>query len=107
MNKKLSLAQADACREMDRQKGKWGFPQPAMQNLALAMTVLGEEYGEACKAVVELSAGPPSGDSPIVYQGTPHNKYWILEIRKELIQTAAVAMSIVEHIDTDSIEDVK
>ena len=85
--------------EVNHQKAKWGYPQPAMQNLAHALAVLGEEYGEACKAVVELLATPPeSEDSAAI---------WLGEVRTELIQTAAVAVSIVEHIDGGHLDKPK
>jgi hypothetical protein len=46
------------------------------------MTILGEEYGEACKAGLESE-----------YRGGP-----LAELEKELIQTMAVALAIVEGI---------
>ncbi len=87
----------EVLQERIKQDMKWGFPQPAMADLAHAMTILGEEYGEACKATVEYLAvkGRQSKGS------AARSARWA-EIRAELIQTAAVAVSIIEHMDGES-----
>lgn len=66
--------------ERQRQTEKWGTQRHTWVEW---MTVLGEEYGEACKAAVELNWGR-SDD--------------IAELRRELIQVAAVAVQIAERI---------
>lgn len=81
-------------KERERQDEKWGWPQEAMQTPAMAMVILGEEYGEACTEVVEMSASPSQSDFNFRREN----------LRTELIQTAAVAVSILEHM---KLEDEK
>lgn len=64
---------------------------PAMDGGDFARaTVLGEEYGEVCRASLELryGAGSPSVASA-----------WEANLRKELVETAAVSLAWIEAID--------
>lgn len=65
--------------ERDRQCLKWGIQTHSITEW---MTILGEEYGEACKAALETE-----------YRGAP-----LTELEKELVQTMAVALAIIEGI---------
>jgi len=65
--------------ERDRQQRKWGVQTHSIPEW---MTILGEEYGEACKAGLESE-----------YRGARLDN-----LEKELIQTMAVALAIVEGI---------
>ena len=58
----------------------WGYGDCSHPNtpLTVKLAVLGEEYGEACRAVLERDP---------------------IQLRTELIQTAAVAVAIVEWLD--------
>lgn len=67
--------------ERDRQDEKWGFPQT--NTFAEWAAILAEETGECCKELNELN-----------FQDG--NKETMIE---EAIQTAAVAMAIIEHFD--------
>ncbi len=67
-------------KERQRQELKWGEQN---HDPFLWLTVLGEEYGESCKAALEARFGGQS------------LKY----LRKELIETAAVAIAAIECID--------
>jgi len=84
----------DVLDERFRQDRKWGMPQPAMKTPGRALAVLGEEFGEACKAAVEMDAAE-TPDGALV---------WRDSLRTELVQVAAVAVSIIEHLDTDEID---
>ena len=69
--------------ERDRQNDAWGEQHyPWSEWLA----VLGEEYGEVCQEVADLTFR--RNDDPA-------------RLRTELIQLAAVAVQIVEHIDSE------
>lgn len=61
--------------EMRRQNEKWGEQNHAP---LMWLSILGEEYGEACKAVIESN---------------------IDEYRKELVQVAAVVFQMIECLD--------
>jgi hypothetical protein len=63
--------------ERDRQDAKWGEQN---HHHAYWMTILGEEFGEACKAALEKD---------------------IENLKDELIQVAAVAVAAVENIFRD------
>lgn len=69
-------------RERIRQEQKWGTQN---HDPFLYLTILGEEYGETCNAALEAKFG----------KGT------IEHLREEAVQTAAVALAIVECIDRD------
>jgi NTP pyrophosphatase (non-canonical NTP hydrolase) len=66
--------------ERVRQDAKWGIQD---HELPMWLAILGEEVGEANKALVESYFGNQD----------------LTELREELIQTAAVAVSIVEFMD--------
>lgn len=66
--------------ERDRQDGKWGEQN---HDLPVWMTVLGEEFGEACMAILELRAG----------------NGLIGDVRRELVEVAAVAIATLEYLE--------
>lgn len=66
--------------ERDRQQQKWGIQT---HTIAEWLMILGEEYGEACKAGNES-----------YFRDEPLGR-----LRKELVQTAAVALAIIEGLD--------
>ncbi len=70
--------------ERERQDNKWGEQN---HNPFTWLTILGEEYGEACKAVLEahFDGYGITGD---------YSDY-----RKELIETATVAVAAIECLD--------
>ena len=65
--------------ERDRQQKKWGIQTHSIPEW---MTILGEEYGEACKAGLE----------------TEHRGASLEHLETELIQVMAVAMAILSGI---------
>jgi len=67
--------------ERNRQQQKWGRQT---HSVAEWLMILGEEYGEACKAGNECYFRDDSFD----------------KLRKELVQTMAVALAIVEGLDS-------
>lgn len=79
-------------KERLRQDQKWGEQN---HTPAIWCTILGEEVGEVNKAALEAWAAKDS-------QG---NQRWdvgmLAEYRKELIQVAAVAISMVQCLDRD------
>lgn len=85
------FAEVDAERE--RQEAKWGEQN---HSLPVWLAILGEEYGEVCQGVLKgrAAAFPTSPD----YSGKTPDE-WLADIRGELIQTATVAVQIVEYID--------
>lgn len=72
---------ADVIGEMDRQDGKWG--DQSRQPILLWNAILGEEAGEVAKAALE-------NDS--------------VELEKELIQVAAVAIQFVRAVQIKRLE---
>ncbi len=70
--------------ERARQDAKWGFPQH--NSLSEWGNILGEEYGEYCKALNELVFGRTKDPG---------------EMTTELIHVAAVAVGILEHLLMD------
>lgn len=68
--------------ERERQDAKWGEQN---HDPFLYLTILGEEYGETCKAALDAK----------------FDKGTIEHLREEAVQTAAVALAIVECIDRD------
>ncbi len=75
--------------ERKRQDDKWGQQN---HNIFKWLTILGEEYGEACKDAFD--ANQPSADE----------QFYTPRIRKELIEVAAVAVAIVESIDRNGLK---
>jgi hypothetical protein len=71
---------ADVSRERDRQQQKWGVQT---HSIAEWLMILGEEYGEACQAGNECYFRDDS----------------LTKLRKELIQTMAVALAIIEGLE--------
>jgi hypothetical protein len=85
---------ADVIRERARQDAKWG--DQAGLSSGTWLGILGEEFGEVGKAMIE---GGLSDLPPLVRQVTPltyplHEK--LDQIREELIQVAAVAVAWAE-----------
>ena len=74
--------------ERTRQDRKWGTVATRKDELERWMVILGEEYGEACRCVLE--AHP-------LQQKLPGD--WMFKLRKELIQVAAVAVACLETLD--------
>lgn len=66
--------------ERQRQEAKWGEQN---HDPFLYLTILGEEYGETCQAALEARFGKGSRE----------------HLREEAVQTAAVALAIVECLD--------
>ncbi len=80
--------------ERIRQDAKWGVQN---HTPAVWLMILGEEVGEANKAALEALA--PCG-SPI-----GQREQWLREYREELIQVAAVAVSMVECLDRNELQE--
>lgn len=74
---------ADVLAERQRQNDKWG---PQFHHPLEWLSILGEEYGEACKAANEGHWG---------------GKYWI-GYREELVQVIAVAFAAIERLDANA-----
>jgi hypothetical protein len=81
-------ALASVRAERLRQQEKWGTQRHSWPEW---MAILGEEYGEACQAVVHATV--PHDD------WTVGPKELLDMMRTELVHTAAVAVQIIEHID--------
>lgn len=82
-------------KERIKQESKWG---PQNHSPADWIMILGEEFGEACKAALEARfAGP-------YYKGDAKTK--LIEYRKELIQVAAVAVAMIECVDRNELRDI-
>lgn len=71
----------DISLERDFQDSKWGCQRHL--SLETWMTILGEEYGEACKEVLEVNEK---------------------KLYKELVQVAAVSIAILEAIRSNNVE---
>jgi NTP pyrophosphatase (non-canonical NTP hydrolase) len=74
------LIYAEIDRERQRQDAKWGFPRNDL-DVTDWVTILTEEVGEAAEAALEFE-----------FDGAPIDPFI-----KELIHTAAVAVSAIEH----------
>jgi hypothetical protein len=79
---------ADVHMERVRQHEKWG-----VQNhpLGIWIAILGEEFGEACQQALRATFNDPR-------DGTSADP--LQDLRTELVQVAAVAIQIIEHIDS-------
>lgn len=77
--------------ERAAQDKKWGEQN---HHLPLWATILGEEYGEFCQAVNET----------VLYNTDKKHLGGIENIKKELIQIAAVAIATIECIERNSTE---
>lgn len=79
-------------QERLRAEGRFKYtcadPQMAVGDKALA---LGEEYGEVCQAVLEE-------------KDLSYDKHTTTNVRKELVQVAAVAVAWIEAIDKEEAE---
>jgi len=78
---------SDITEERQRQIAKFG---PQYHDFPVWMTVLGEEVGEACQALL---------DSRKLTSTTPAYAEQMQMFREELIQVAAVAVAAIERID--------
>lgn len=72
----------DVSRERTSQDQKWGEQN---HTLLYWLGILGEEYGEVCKAVIEHLS--------------------VDDVREELVQVAAVAVAAIEYIDRQRRKD--
>ena len=78
--------------ERSRQDAKWGFPQPAMSTPESALAILAEEFGECAREVVEMGCAFREGKQ---HHFNMHRK----NLKKELIQTAAVAIAWLQQME--------
>lgn len=78
LGRKIALYDVNA--ERDRQEAKWGEQN---HDPFTYLTVLGEEFGELCQAALHARFGGPAS----------------VKLREEAVQTAAVALAIVECLD--------
>lgn len=88
MNKKLTISVLnDVLAEREHQDKKWGEEN---HELSKWVPILGEEFGELCQAVNET-----------IFDNGPVErlKGGYLNMRKEAIQVAAVAVAFVEYLD--------
>lgn len=77
----------DIRNERARQEGKWGVQN---HSLVVWLAILAEEFGEASMAINEF-----------------HFRQGYLEdVRTELIQTAAVAVAMIDYIDRHSVKSL-
>lgn len=76
----------DVLSERARQDRKWGVQE---HDPEMWMVILGEEYGEACQAVLADKFD----------KNDRHREKLSGEYRKELVQVAAVAMAAIECFD--------
>lgn len=76
-------ALAAVANERNRQRDKWGVQQ---HSPAEWMAILGEEFGEACREAVDVQ--------------WEHPGFSWQRLRQELVETAAVAVQIVEWLDS-------
>lgn len=81
--------------ERDRQDAKWG-PQRNLTPL-LWSAVLGEEVGEAARAVLDLGARRDQ-PSPELCQ----HEEAVMHLREELVQVAAVAVAWLERLSAEA-----
>lgn len=79
----------DIMKERLRQDEKWGEQNHEPERWLI---ILGEEYGEACKAALEADTAPNL---------TLVNEYTKC-YRKEIVQVAAVALAAIESLDRNN-----
>lgn len=77
--------------ERSRQDEKWGEQN---HDLPVWLAVLTEEVGEVAKAILEARAALPGNQMA--------STLYIEDLRKELVQVAAVAVAAIEYIDRGS-----
>jgi hypothetical protein len=73
--------------ERRRQDEKWGRQRHPWAGWA---AILGEEYGECCQEIVQLTFQEPYGHEDILP---------LSSLRMELVQLAAVACAMIEQLD--------
>ena len=73
--------------ERARQDEKWGVQ---LHSLPMWLTILGEEFGEACKEACGFTSS-----TDIIDRATA-----LINFKKELIQVAAVCVATLEHLET-------
>lgn len=83
----MSKALESVLTEREAQDAKWGEQN---HDPFTYLTILGEEYGEVCKAALEARFAPLASDDEFVA---------LTELRAEAVQTAAVALALVECLD--------
>ncbi len=89
MNRKEIISRINEERQL--QDMKWGYPQ--RNTLMEWGSIIAEEVGELCKELNDLEIGNRRGEhSAATYLQA------VQRIKDEAIQVAAVAVSIVEHL---------
>lgn len=83
-------ALSDVRQEFERATEKHGSPMLSPHEM---IAIIGEEFGEACKAMVQAHHGETENDS----------EKWA-EFRNELIQTAAMCIKAIAYFDTGRFE---
>lgn len=98
---KVLLEVAD---ERTKQYNKWGQQD---HNLTTWIAILTEEVGEASKEAVDYCCdNPPSKEERLESPKTiQYNR--LIRYRKELIQTAAVAVQMIESLDRNELGNLK
>jgi hypothetical protein len=94
---KVLLEVAD---ERTKQNNKWGEQN---HNLTTWIAILGEEYGEAAKEAVDYCCDNPPSKAEELEATKTIMLNRLLRYRKELIQTAAVAVQMIESLDSQRI----
>lgn len=92
----IDRALQDVRAERSRQDSKWGAANIVNRSPEFGLVVLGEEYGEACQAVLEMRAASQRPPSPLK---TAQCEQWRDALRAELVQVAAVAVAMLEAVD--------
>jgi hypothetical protein len=85
----------DVRTERSRQDNLWGVQNHDSGIWAL---ILGEEFGEACQAALDVRYGQVTDTGP---SAARINDNKVMQLRSELIQVAAVAVAWVESIDRE------
>lgn len=80
---------SEILEERERQDAKWGQQN---HDPAWWMTILGEEFGEACEAALQAAFSEDGPDRP-----------WS-DYREELVQISAVAVAAIECLDRSGLE---
>lgn len=93
MTTMLPIAIADVISERARQDAKWGEQN---HDFTVWATVLGEEFGETCHAMLHYRSAAGQAEN---VEGDTDPAAWLAKVRNEAVQTAAVAVAIVEFID--------
>lgn len=96
LERSIGSVMRDVLAERLIQEQKWGV-QNHRQIVWLA--ILAEEFGEAAKEVNELHFRTPGGTCPLDQDKIIALSDRQAALRKELIQTAAVAVAMIESLD--------